>query len=172
MFERSKVDSVPDQTAMPVEAVFVDGTVARGKLSVPATKSMGDVLNGPGGFVEFEPYGGERSYVAKAQVASIKMLGVPKLPNLNARLRDLDGFDPFAVLGVTRGATREEIRAAYFALAKSYHPDRYATAELPTEVIEYLFAMARRVNAAHAALNVEQKNKAVRAEPVFTSPGR
>jgi len=105
-------------------------------------------------------------------VASIKLMGVPKLPNLNARLRDLDGFDPFAVLGVAPGATKEEIRQAYFALAKSYHPDRYATAELPTEVIEYLFAMARRINTAHAALNVEQKKHAARQEPVFTSPAR
>jgi hypothetical protein len=172
MFERSRVDNVPDLTAMPVEAVFVDGTVVRGKLLVPATKGMGDLLNGSGAFLEFEPYGGERTYVAKAQVASIKMLGVPKLPNLNARLRDLDGFDPFKVLGLAPGASREDIRSAYVALAKTYHPDRYANAELPTEVFEYLFAMARRVNAAYAALNVEHKKQAARAEPVFTSAGR
>lgn len=172
MFDRSKTDNAPGLTAMPVEAAFVDGTVVRGKLLVPATKTMSDVLNGPGTFLEFEPYGGERTYIAKAQVASIKLLGVPKVPNLTSRLRDLDGFDPFAVLGVAAGATKDEIRQAYFALAKSYHPDRYATAELPTEVIEYLFAMARRINAAHAALNVEQKQRAARAEPVFTSAGR
>lgn len=172
MFDRSSMDKAPDLTAMPVEAVFADGTVARGKLLVPTTKSISDVLNGPGAFLEFEPYGGERSYIAKGQLASIKLLGVPKLPNLAARIRDLDGFDPFAVLGVAPGATREAIRQAYIALAKSYHPDRYASAELPTEVIEYLFAMARRVNAAHAALNVEQKKQATRAEPVFTSAGR
>jgi DnaJ domain len=172
MFERSRTDNAPDLTAMPVEAVFVDGTIVRGKLLVPTTKSIADLLNGPGAFLEFEPYGGERSYIAKAQIASIKMLGVPKLPNLNARLKDLDGFDPFAVLGVKPGATREDIRQAYFALAKSYHPDRYANAELPSEVIEYLFAMARRINAAHAALSTEQKKQAAKAEAVFTSAGR
>jgi hypothetical protein len=157
---------------MPVEAVFADGTIVRGKLLVPTTKSIVDLLNGGGAFLEFEPYGGERSYIAKAQIASIKMLGVPKLPNLNARLKDYHGFDPFAVLGVQQGAKREDIRQAYFALAKSYHPDRYATAELPSEVIEYLFAMARRVNAAHAALSTEQKKQAAKAEAVFTSAGR
>jgi hypothetical protein len=172
MFERGRTDNLVELTAMPVEAVFADGTVTRGKLLLPASKGIADVLNGPGAFLEFEPYGGERTYIAKAQIASIKMLGVPKLPNLNARLRDYDGFDPFAVLGVKPGATREEIRAAYFALAKSYHPDRYATAELPAEVIEYLFAMARRINAAHAALDTQQKRQAARAEPVFTSARR
>jgi hypothetical protein len=174
MFDRSKTANPQDLTAVPVEAVYADGTIARGKLMGPAAKTMADVLNGPGAFIEFEPYGVERSYISKAQIASIRLMGVPKLPNLNARIRDLDGFDPYATLGVQPGATREEIRQAYVAQAKAYHPDRYATAELPTEVIEYLFAMARRINAAHAALNVEQKKQAAaaRAEPVFVSPGR
>jgi hypothetical protein len=172
MFERTRVDNIPDLSAMPVEAVFADGATVRGKLLIPGSKTMGDFLNGPGAYVEFEPYGGERTFVAKAQITSIKMLGVPKLPNLKARLRDHDGFDPFAVLGVKPGATREDVRGAYLELAKAYHPDRYATAELPTEVIEYLFAMARRINVAHDALTSEQKKRSARVEPVFTSPGR
>ena len=32
--------------------------------------------------------------------------------------------DPFAVLGVTPGASGEEIAAAYRRLAKRWHPDR------------------------------------------------
>ncbi len=50
------------------------------------------------------------------------------------------------------GASRDEVRQAYLRLAKAYHPDRYASVELPEEVRDYLSAMARRVNAAHAAL--------------------
>lgn len=34
-------------------------------------------------------------------------------------------MDPYKVLGVNRDATQEEIRAAYLALVKKYHPDRY-----------------------------------------------
>ncbi|MBM4244758.1 MAG: DUF1232 domain-containing protein [Deltaproteobacteria bacterium] len=34
--------------------------------------------------------------------------------------------DPYAVLGVHRGATRDEIRDAYRAQMKLYHPDRVA----------------------------------------------
>jgi curved DNA-binding protein CbpA len=76
------------------------------------------------------------------------------------------------VLGLTAGATRNDIRQAFFALAKVYHPDRYATAELPGEVRDYLSAMARRINAAHAALEAPQKKQAARAEPIFTSGPR
>ncbi|MBX9590119.1 MAG: J domain-containing protein [Hyphomonadaceae bacterium] len=171
MFDRSRTDSPPDLTAMPVEAALADGTTMRGKLLIPTTKTLGEALNGPGPFLEFEPYGGERSYIAKAQVVSLKLMGVPKLPNLKARVRDLDGFDPHAVLGVAPGAPREDVRQAYVALAKAYHPDRYAAAELPNEVIEYLFAMARRINAAHSALTVEERQRTARAAPVFVAPG-
>ena len=172
MFERNRVDNVPETNSIPVEVAFADGAVAKGKLLVPLGKSVADALNGTGSFVEFEPYGGERTYVAKAQLASVKLVGVPRLPNLEARLVDHDDFDPHRILGLSAAACREEVRTAYFTLAKAYHPDRYATAELPTEVRDYLAAMARRINAAHAALEVPQKRQAARAEPIFTSAGR
>jgi DnaJ domain len=171
MFDRNRMDNLPEPSAVPVEVALADGTVTRGKLLVPVGKTVAEALNATGGFVEFEPYGGERSFLAKAQLASIKPVRVPKAPNLGAR-RDPEGFDPHAVLGLTAGASREEVRQAYFRLAKAYHPDRYATAELPEEVRDYLAAMARRINAAHAALEVPQKRQRVREEPIFTSPGR
>jgi len=172
MFDRNRIDNLPEPSVVPVEVALVDGTITRGKLLVPVGKSLAEVLNGAGGFIEFEPYGGERGFLAKAQLASIKPVRVPKAANLGARLSDPDGFDPHAVLGLAAGASREEVRQAYFRLAKAYHPDRYATAELPEEVRDYLAAMARRINAAHAALEVPQKRQRVREEPIFTSPGR
>ena len=99
-------------------------------------------------------------------------VGVPRGVNLQARLADADGFDPHRILGIAVGAGREEVRTAYFALAKAYHPDRYVTVELPQEVRDYLAAMARRVNAAHAALEVPEKRRAARAEPIFTTGNR
>jgi hypothetical protein len=170
MFERNRVDNIGE--AIPVEIALADGATAKGKLVVPTGKTVGDALNGPGAFVEFEPYGGDRMFLAKAHLASIRPVGVPRGVNLQARLADADGFDPHRILGVAVGAGREEIRAAYFALAKAYHPDRYTTVELPQEVRDYLSAMARRVNAAHAALEVPEKRRAARAEPIFTTADR
>ena len=172
MFERNRVDNVPETNAVPVEVTFADGTAAKGKLLVPLGKTVADALNGATMFVEFEPYGGERSFVAKAQLASVRLVGVPKVPNLEARLIDVDDFDPHRILGLAPGADRQEVRSAYFALAKTYHPDRYATAELPAEVRDYLAAMARRINAAHAALDVPERKRAARPDPVFTTPPR
>jgi hypothetical protein len=171
MFERNRIDNVPETSAVPVEAAFADGSLLKGKLLLPLGKSVADTLNGGGGFIEFEPYGGERSFIAKAQLVSVKPIGVPRAQSLNARVRDTDAFDPYAVLGLYEGASREEAREAYFRLAKLYHPDRYATAELPEEVREYLAAMARRINAAHAALEGWRVRQAARQAPIFTSGG-
>ncbi len=41
------------------------------------------------------------------------------------RRTDSEGTDPFAVLGVSRLATMQEVTAAYRAKAQAYHPDRH-----------------------------------------------
>ena len=91
-------------------------------------------------------------------------------------MRDTDGFDPHAILGLPLGAPYEDVRAAYLRKAKVYHPDRYANAELPDEVKAYLEGMARRVNAAFAALesphqNIRQK-PVQRITPIYSTPAR
>jgi len=170
MFERNRIESSSEATAIPIEVGFLDGTVAKGRLIVPTGKGVADVLNAAGGFIEFEPYGGERGFLAKAQLARVKPIGVPRAANLAARISDADGFDPYRILGVTAAAGREERRQAYVALAKIYHPDRYASAELPKEVAEYLATMVRRINAANAALEMSEKHQARRQETSFTTP--
>jgi hypothetical protein len=142
---------------------------------VPASRSLFDVLNNQGSFIEFEPYGGERSILAKSTVKAVRIVNVPPAQSLSARLRDIDNFDPFSVLGVERGAAFEDVRHAYLKLAKLYHPDRYSGVELPTEVHDYLSAMARRINTAYASLEAPVQTKKAaqqRAQPVYTSPAR
>lgn len=177
MFERNRVDSA-DQGFMAVEVTLADGEVAAGKIVVPAGRNVGEFLNGAAAFVEFEPYDGQRTFLAKASIRAVRVLQVQRTVNFNQRLRDLDGFDPWAVLGVERLAAWDDVRAAYHRLAKIYHPDRYATADLPDEVSSYLSGMARRINAAYAALETTQTQAqkrhvaAQRQQPIYTSAPR
>ena len=175
MFERNRVDNA-DQGYISVELTLANGDMLPGKIVLAAGRTVIDFLNGSAVFVEFEPFDGERSYLAKSLVRSVRVLQVPRGTNLGQRLRDLDGFDPWQILGLERGTPWDEIRLAYHRLAKIYHPDRYATAELPDEVSTYLSGMARRVNAAYSALEASQAQKrqyaGKRQEAIYTSPGR
>lgn len=174
MFERSKADMV-DTSGVSVVLTLTDGTELKGRLAIPAGRSMGDILNGTMQFIEFEEYAGARTFLAKHAIGQIRLVSPPRGQGL-PRMRDNDGFDPYAILGLPLGARFEDVRASYLAKAKSYHPDRYANAELPDEVKRYLEDMARRINAAFSALEEPhqqaRQNPVQRLAPVYSSPAR
>lgn len=175
MFERNRIDNA-DQGLVTVELTVDEGRTLSGKMAMPAGRGVLDYLNGSATFVEFETFDGDRRLIAKSMLREVKQVAVPRAANLGQRLRDLDGFDPHAILGLERTANWDETRAAFLRLAKVYHPDRYATAELPDEVATYLSNMARRVNAAYAALEAMHAQKRqtakLRQEPIYTTAGR
>lgn len=66
--------------------------------------------------------------------------------------------DFFTLLGVSRTAAREHIQAAYFAAARTFHPDR-----LPPELSDLKPAVSRafaRINDAYQTLSDSDKRKA------------
>lgn len=152
MFRRYEPEAV--QTAVPVTLKRTNGATERGRIVLPFQKTLDDVLNSQTAFIEFHPYGGEKTYLAKAEILAIEPSNVPKPSDINVRLHSTnDSVDPYDVLSVPRGAPMSEVKKAYHKLAKLYHPDRYANAELPEEVAVYLAGMARRVNAAYASIH-------------------
>lgn len=82
------------------------------------------------------------------------------------------GGDHFAVLGIAPSATAEEIRAAYHAESRRFHPDRFFRQELgPFRAkLERIF---RRLNEAHAVLSDPAKRAAyLAANPSLTASAR
>lgn len=174
MFERNKPQL--EQGALSVELTLEDGARVSGRLFVPAGRAIFEVLNGATLFLEFEPFDGERQFIAKSSLRTVMLLQVPGVTSLMQKVRDLDGFDPYSILGVAKGTPWDEIRNAYVHLAKQYHPDRFATADLPPEVTNYLEGMSRRVNAAYEALEpilaIEKARETYRAEAIYVSRAR
>ena len=175
MFERNRIDNKPEASSVPVEIELANGEQAKGRMKVPAGHAPLDALNGTGGFIEFEPYGGEPRFIAKSTIAALSLVGVPRAPSLNSRSHG-DEFDPHAILGISTESTWDEIRQAYVQLTKVYHPDRFAGVAMPGEVGTYLETMARRINAAFAALEASQRQvrtiRAAQTQPVYTSQPR
>lgn len=175
MFERNKVDNV-DQSSVPVELTLEGGEMMKGRLLIAIGRKPFEVLNGAGAFLEFEPYGGERSFIAKASIRNVKLVNVPRLPSLTGRLHDLDSFDPHSILGVPAAASFEDIKAAWHRQSKAYHADRFQSVELPQEVSDYLAAMSRRINLAYAALEAphmaRKQAQHARSTPIYSSGPR
>ena len=57
---------------------------------------------------------------------------------------------PYAVLGVSRTSSAGEIRAAYQALVRKYHPDLVAT--MPVEFRDVAEKKTKEINAAYSQL--------------------
>jgi DnaJ-domain-containing protein 1 len=169
MFDRGSREG--SQGPVTVQITLDGGEEMQGRLVLPPGRGLSDVLNSAAAFIEFEATDGERMYIAKTALQSVKPTNVPAKPDLWAGSAEPGNFDPLAVLGLKAGATREEARDAYVRMAKIYHPDRYAAVELPREVRDYLAAMVRRVNAAHQALENAQRKQAAKQEAVFTRNG-
>ena len=73
------------------------------------------------------------------------------------RATTIDRADYFMMLDVARDATREQVEASFFALAKAWHPDR-----VPAELAPVRDACSRvfaRMSEAHATLTDDAKRK-------------
>ena len=63
--------------------------------------------------------------------------------------------DPYKVLGVSRDATDIEVKNAYRALARKYHPDNYADSP---DMAELAGEKMKEINEAYEAVTRERKN--------------
>ncbi len=76
---------------------------------------------------------------------------------INDKLALIDGAaDHFAIFGIARGASDDEIRTAYFALARRLHPDRLSAIQL-TDMKDEAHRVFARVNQAFAVLSNKTK---------------
>ena len=83
----------------------------------------------------------------------------PTLEALQAAAKKLEGADHFQVLGVGRDAEAARLKAAYFQLARTYHPDAARDGE-PPEARSLRAEIFARVAAAWAALESDAGRQA------------
>jgi DnaJ-domain-containing protein 1 len=147
-----------NRVSLSVQVTLATGVTIRGTIFVSRTRTMHEELNKDEPFIEFETGDGQKMYLARNVIASVKEFNVPRADQMHKKL--VMEFDAYEVLGLKTGADALAIRSAYVNLAKLYHPDRFARIELPLEVSEYLTAMATRINLAYTELRMQMPDQA------------
>jgi tetratricopeptide (TPR) repeat protein len=85
--------------------------------------------------------------------------------------RSLDGLDHHAVLGVSRGASPQEVKQAYYNASRRFHPDRYFGKNLGSfrARLERIF---KRLTEAHNALSRQEPPPPRPSPPPAAAPAR
>ena len=142
-----------------VELQMTDGTMRKGVLLISRDKSLREFFNAPGeAFVDFDCKGDGPVVLAKSAIRAVRIDDLKKkddqgkIDALAARKAELEKLDPYKFLGVTANVDSDGLHKAYITMARTYHPDRFADAKLPPEVLDYLNAMARRINGVYEEL--------------------
>ncbi len=135
---------------IPVIIEMTDGHRESANLISPrALLKMYELVNREELFLDVETPDGERYAIAKSAVKVIRNRDVPQTKDLKQMNEDKNGFDPHQILRVNKGDSPEAIHKAYLDLVRDYHPDRFASFDLPKEVTEYLTSSLRRINVAY-----------------------
>lgn len=78
-------------------------------------------------------------------------------------------LDPFLVLNVARNASSKEIKAAYFKLAKQYHPDSHSTSYFDNEKFLEITMAYEMLTKKHTHERLETKNSQSNYDKSFYS---
>jgi tetratricopeptide (TPR) repeat protein len=91
-------------------------------------------------------------------VGTASLVGQKLRSEVEARFNQIDKQSLFQVLGLDDGATKDQVRAAYLELARTFHPDRVSALGLGElrPKMEHIFA---RISEAHATLIDDQARK-------------
>jgi DnaJ-domain-containing protein 1 len=153
MFDRQRTSANAQNGRAPISLLLQDGSTVRAEVKLPMSGRLPDAMNNQDQFLDLLMTDGSQLFLAKHAVKSAAAVDIPKADHLQKRQPEIAVFDPYTVLGVTRDTAPDAIRSAYITLAKAYHPDRIANADLPKEMRDYAAAMLIRINLAYEQIN-------------------
>ena len=110
-----------------------------------------DVLNDERTFLPFETLAGEFRAVAKSSIVDLREFRDVKVTRMD---------DPFAVLGVAKTDSIEEIKRAYLQRLKMAHPDRLAALRLDPAIVDAAKTICQQLNNAYDQIVRERRRAA------------
>jgi DnaJ-domain-containing protein 1 len=133
--------------------ILTDGKSLIVSVKLPMSGKLLDAFNNADAFLDIITGDGTQQVLNKSMVARAEAADPPRASlNQQRRSSDKSGFNPYAVLGVDKSVSQEDLRTAYLILVKAYHPDRFASLDMPQEMKDYATSMQARINMAYQQL--------------------
>lgn len=137
---------------LTVDMVMTDGSQMRAIIMIPREKGLKDVFNVTDTFLEVECLENGPIVFQREALRSVRPASLPKAVQLDKRLAAAEKLHAHQTLGIAKLANLETIVAAHEKLKAKYDPALAVAADMPTEVIEFMTAMGRRLDAARKEL--------------------
>jgi DnaJ-domain-containing protein 1 len=157
--------------APPLRLVTTPAGAPRPGAAKPGAAKPGSRPLRPAGKGSTRP-GGRPALVAKRPLPPPKPTPASTSAELERemmiRFEQIDALDLYQSLGVARGAPVDEVRRAYYALTRRFHPDKFQREELKPNA-EKVFA---RITEAYATLSHAEARQRYDAEEALKSSGR
>ena len=132
------------KTAVLVEITLSDGSIMSGNLFMTNQSRLSDVLNDERKFLPVQTLEGKFVCLRKSVIQKVSE------HNPNPGPAPYMGNNPWQILGVKEGITVDELKQAYYQLARIYHPDRVKALGLGSNYEEMATKDMARINDAYA----------------------
>jgi len=149
MVERRDGRPGEEMVTVPVAISLSNGREVSGCVVIARSASLIDAVNGLGKFIEFESCQGEHELLATSAICAMRPIAKSNGCCSTLARPARQELDPHIILGLAKGASRAEIRAAFHSLLMACHPDGHASTELMPQRTDELDARARGANAAY-----------------------
>ncbi len=149
------------KTKLKVFLETADGEGQNASFFMHAGDKLSTLLNGANLFIEMENEAGENVLVSKSfiwRVTADENAQKTKRESAGGEKWRHHSQDPYILLGITSEATDEQVREAYHAMARAYHPDKLLGLDLPPILVEQGSSIFQKVTAAYKLIN-EQRRK-------------
>jgi DnaJ-domain-containing protein 1 len=124
-----------------VELQMADGSAIFGKVFLSPQGRLSDLMNDERNFLPFERGDGSFTAIAKSQIRRVS----PIVQSEDA----YKGDNALKILGLSEGATREDIKRAYREQTLIHHPDKLRGLGLGHEHLEIATRTMTRLNEAY-----------------------
>jgi hypothetical protein len=111
-----------------VSVELENGANLLGFLFVKPLQRVSDLLNDHRQFLPLQLTDGSVVHLQKSRIGRVSQLAQDPESG--------DDFDPYEILGVSPGASDEQLKSAYHSLCSDYHPDKLQGLGLPSEFSE------------------------------------